>query len=87
MYYRYRVSLGLCFVFNSGFLLFCLPIICTFLIDERSPETAAGMYHPVPGRLLPNPLLHQCLFRAEELHCELVVCRLEECLQLVPKET
>ncbi len=42
------------------------------------------MYDPVPGGLLPHPLLDERLLRPEELHGQLVVCGLEDVLQLVP---
>lgn len=44
------------------------------------------MYNPMPCGFLPDPFLHQRLFRAEEFHGELVVCWLEEGLQLIAKE-
>lgn len=44
------------------------------------------MYDPMAGRLLPYPLFHQRLLRAEQLHGQLVVRGLEEGLQLVAEE-
>lgn len=44
------------------------------------------MDDPVTRRLLPYPLLHQRLLAAEQLHGELVVCRLEQRLELVLDE-
>lgn len=44
------------------------------------------MDDPVSGGLLPYPLLHERLLRAEQLHRQLVVGRLEEGLQLVLDE-
>lgn len=44
------------------------------------------MYNPVPGRLLSDPLLHECLLASEQLHGQLVVRGLEQGLQLVPHE-
>lgn len=40
----------------------------------------------MPRGFLPDPFLHQRLFRTEEFHGELVVCWLKEGLQLVAKE-
>ena len=48
------------------------------------PETRARMNDPVSSGLLPHPLLHQRLLRAEQLHGQLVVRRREDVLQLVP---
>ena len=42
------------------------------------------MYNPMPGRLLPDPLLHEGLLGAKQLHGELVVRGSENVLQLVP---
>lgn len=44
------------------------------------------MDDPVTGGLLPDPLLHEGLLAAEELHGQLVVGRLEQGLQLVLDE-
>ena len=42
------------------------------------------MDDPVAGRLLPDPLLHERLLGAEQLHGQLVVGGREDVLQLVP---
>ena len=44
------------------------------------------MDDPVTRGLLPDPLLHECLLAAEELHRQLVVGGLEQGLQLVLDE-
>lgn len=54
--------------------------------QENSPKGTAWMDHPVAGSFLSDPLLHQRLFAAEELHGEPVVGRLEPCLQLILEE-
>ena len=54
------------------------------MVEECLPEAGAGVDDPVSDLLLPDPLLHEGLLAAKQLHGQLVVCRGKDVLELVP---
>jgi hypothetical protein len=56
--------------------------LTTFFV--QLPKTGARMNDPMTSRFLSDSFLYESFLRAEELHRQLVVRRLEHALQVVP---
>ena len=60
-------------------------LVCNHLkMEECLPEAGAGVDDPVSNLLLPDPLLHEGLLAAKQLHGQLAVGGREDVLEVVP---